>query len=104
MTINNNTVSLNAERVRRGLQSFSSEEGRYAKGGGGGNDGMDVIKYRLESLEKRFDRLDVRLDKVDVRLDKIDERHDRDFRVIFGALIAVALGLAGLMAKGFHWL
>jgi len=25
------------------------------------------------------------------------------FRQLFGALIAVALGLAGLMAKGFHW-
>lgn len=99
-----NIMSYNAGRVRRGLQSFSSEEERYAMGGGGGNDGMDVIKYRLDSLEKRFDRLDVRLDKVDVRLDKIDDRHDRDFRVLFGALIAVALGLAGLMAKGFHWL
>ena len=27
-----------------------------------------------------------------------------DFRLIFGAIIAVALGLAGLMAKGFGWL
>jgi hypothetical protein len=27
-----------------------------------------------------------------------------DFRVLFGALIAIAVGLAGIMAKGFHWL
>jgi hypothetical protein len=27
-----------------------------------------------------------------------------DFRLIFGAVIAAALGLTGLMAKGFHWL
>ena len=27
-----------------------------------------------------------------------------DFRLTFAALIAVALGLAGLLAKGFHWL
>lgn len=27
-----------------------------------------------------------------------------DFRILFGATIAVAIGLAGLMAKGFHWL
>lgn len=27
-----------------------------------------------------------------------------DFRQIFGAIIAVTLGLAGLMAKGFGWL
>lgn len=69
-----------------------------------GNDGMSVIKYRLDGLEKRFDRLDVHLDKVDVRLDKIDDRHERDFRALFGALIAAVLALAGLMAKGFHWL
>jgi hypothetical protein len=29
---------------------------------------------------------------------------ETDFRVMFGALITVALGLAALMAKGFHWL
>jgi hypothetical protein len=27
-----------------------------------------------------------------------------DFRMLFGVIIAVALGIAGLMAKGFHWL
>lgn len=27
-----------------------------------------------------------------------------DFRLLFGAIIAVALSLAGLMAKGFGWL
>mgnify|MGYP000722284598 FL=1 len=27
-----------------------------------------------------------------------------DFRLIFGAIITVALGLAALMAKGFGWL
>jgi hypothetical protein len=27
-----------------------------------------------------------------------------DFRLLFGAIISVAVGMAGLMAKGFHWL
>lgn len=27
-----------------------------------------------------------------------------DFRIFYGSLIGVALGLAGLMAHGFHWL
>jgi DNA anti-recombination protein RmuC len=27
-----------------------------------------------------------------------------DFRLTFGALITLAVGLAGLMAHGFHWL
>jgi hypothetical protein len=37
-------------------------------------------------------------------LGKMSDRMDRDFRVLFGALITVALGLGGLMAKGFGWL
>ena len=28
---------------------------------------------------------------------------ERDFRILFGALITTTLGLAALMAKGFHW-
>jgi anti-sigma-K factor RskA len=27
-----------------------------------------------------------------------------DFRLLFGALITVAVGMAALMAKGFHWI
>lgn len=33
-----------------------------------------------------------------------DRRRDRDFRILFGALITIALGLSGLMAKGFGWI
>lgn len=38
------------------------------------------------------------------RIDAVRDALERDFRLLFGALIAVALGLAALMAKGFHWL
>lgn len=40
--------------------------------------------------------------KLDVRQLRGELRGD--FRILFGALIAVALGLAGLMGRGFHWL
>jgi hypothetical protein len=40
--------------------------------------------------------------KTDVS--QIRERQDRDFRLLFSAVITVALGLGGLMAKGFGWL
>jgi hypothetical protein len=30
-------------------------------------------------------------------------RQEADFRILFAALIGVALGMAGLVAKGFHW-
>lgn len=43
---------------------------------------------------------------TDLRKDVSELRghQERDFRVLFGALIFVALSLAGLMAKGFGWL
>ncbi|AUV95230.1 TPA: hypothetical protein SMJ25_000647 [Klebsiella michiganensis] len=49
---------------------------------------------------------DVKDDIKDVRNDIKDIRKDMkgDFRLTFGALIAVALGLAGLMARGFGWI
>ncbi len=40
--------------------------------------------------------------KQDVREIKSHQRED--FRVVMGALIVAALGLAGMMAHGFHWL
>jgi hypothetical protein len=37
------------------------------------------------------------------RFEAMRDAMDRDFRLLFGAIITVALGLAALMAKGFHW-
>lgn len=42
--------------------------------------------------------------KVNGEFGKVRHEMKVDFRLLFGALIAVALGLAGLIAKGFHWL
>jgi len=40
--------------------------------------------------------------KADIRELRQDQKSD--FRITFGALITVAIGLAGLMAHGFKWL
>jgi hypothetical protein len=40
--------------------------------------------------------------KTEIREMRIDAR--TDFRLTFGVLIATALGLAGIMAKGFGWI
>jgi hypothetical protein len=37
------------------------------------------------------------------RDDGTREAQERDFRILFAALISVAIGLAAMMAKGFHW-
>lgn len=73
---------------------------------------------KIPSGDGTFDGMEARLAKVEAALEhvgremadvKTDVRSLRDqartdFRITFTAIIAVALGLAGLMAKGFHWL
>jgi tetrahydromethanopterin S-methyltransferase subunit F len=62
---------------------------------------MEARIAKLEAAVSHIER-DVSELRQDVREIKRDQR--ADFRLMFGAIIAVALGLAGLMAKGFKWL
>lgn len=62
---------------------------------------MEARVAKLEAVAESIQR-DIGDLKADVREIRRDMR--TDFRLLFGALIAVSLGLAGLMAKGFHWL
>lgn len=62
-------------------------------------------------MDARIAKLEVTVEHVkdDIREIKTDFREHRsttqtDFRILFGALITVALGLAALMAHGFHWI
>lgn len=74
---------------------------QVATGGGGPHDpGMEA---RVSKLEAHIEHIqdDINEIKSDIREIKRDAR--TDFRLLFGALIFVALGLAGLMARGFHW-
>jgi hypothetical protein len=70
-------------------------------GGGPHDPGMEA---RVAKLEAHIEHIqsDITEIKSDVREIKRDAR--TDFRLVFGAIIFVALGLAGLMAKGFHWI
>lgn len=63
-------------------------------GGSGTYDGMDGWQASVEA----------RLGELKAELNGLRSEARGDFRLIFGAIIAAALGLAGLMAKGFHWL
>ena|SRR6266404_29188 len=69
-------------------------------GGGGTFDGMEARVAKLEASVEHIQR-----DTADIKSDLRTLRdHARtDFRILFGAIITVALGLAGLMGKGFHW-
>lgn len=70
----------------------------------GGGDGGGYMEARLAKLEALADHIqtDVREVKQDIREIKKDARED--FRILFGALIAVAMVLCLILAKGFHWL
>jgi hypothetical protein len=73
-----------------------------ASGGGGPYDpGMDARVAKLESDVGHI-QTDIGEMKVDIR--EIRKAIETDFRLLFGAIIAAALGLVGVMAKGFHWL
>ena len=60
------------------------------------------------AMESRITRLEAAIDHMqrDIAELKADVRSIRttDFRIMFGALVTVALGLAAIMAKGFGWL
>ncbi|WP_254877262.1 hypothetical protein [Pantoea ananatis] len=73
---------------------------KHGSGSGGGDD----MQARVAKLESDVEHIKNSLKEIkdDVREIKRDAR--TDFRVLFGAIIALALGLSGLMAKGFHWL
>jgi len=70
-------------------------------GGGGTFGGMEVRVAKLEASSEHLVRSmdELRADVRDLKRDG-----ERDFRILFGAIIAVALGLAWMMAKGFKWM
>ncbi|RXZ36572.1 hypothetical protein D9O50_08660 [Oxalobacteraceae bacterium CAVE-383] len=73
---------------------------------------MESRVAKLESAVEYIQRdlADIKADIRDMKQTSSanirDMRHasSTDFRIMFGALIAVSLGLAGLMAKGFQWI
>lgn len=71
---------------------------------GGNPPGGDTLEARVAKLENHFEY--IRRDLDDVKTDVRDIKKDmrEDFRIMFGALVVVALGLAGMMATGFGWL
>lgn len=79
-------------------------------GGSGSNtgDGMppggNGLEARVAVLENNVDHIKADIAEIKGDVKELARAHDRDFRILFGALIAVAIGLAGMIAKGFHWL
>jgi hypothetical protein len=72
-------------------------------GGSSSGAGGEGTEARIARLESSVDHIqhDVGEIKLDIREIKNDAKSD--FKIYFAALIASVLGLAGMMAKGFHW-
>lgn len=88
------------------LQRAVDAEPPIAKRGGGGNNGgMEARIAKLEATVEHINRdlSEIKADLKDARRD-ITSIRTTDFRLTFGAIIVVALGLASLMAKGFGWI
>jgi tetrahydromethanopterin S-methyltransferase subunit G len=57
---------------------------------------------RLEvKVDQGFARVDAKVDQLSARL---DAKIDRNFLILGGMIVSLSIGMAGLMAKGFHWL
>nr|WP_287860721.1 hypothetical protein [Klebsiella sp.] len=68
-------------------------------GGGIGN-----MESKLSRLESEVGHINGAMKELGNDVKELRRDSRTDFRLLFGSLIAVALGLAGLMAKGFHWI
>lgn len=84
------------------LPNLDERLNRLQSGGAGGI--FHPMEARVAKLESDTDAIKVTIAdiKTDIREMRIDMRSD--FKLLFGALITITLGLAVLMAKGFGWL
>ena len=56
-----------------------------------------VLKTDVEYIKRDLSEM-----RTDVR--GFRDRQERDFRLLFGAIIFVTLGLTGVLAKSFGWI
>lgn len=88
-----------ADQMQAALDRLS-KTGLETGGGPGDSGGMEARVAVLEQIAKTTSET---LKEIKDELVRVRDRQERDFRLTWGGMIIVALGLAGLMAKGFKW-
>lgn len=88
-------------RVNEALARIEAAERTTRHGGDGGGEAMEA---RLAKVEAAIEHIQTSLTDIKTDAREIKNHAREDFRVVCGLIIAVALAMAGLMAKGFHWL
>ncbi len=99
---NGNVYELKKYRTDRNYDTSMYVDDESSFGGGGGGDmWQQSVETRLSELRGDIQGLRT---EMSGEFRSIRDRQDRDFRLLFGAVIATALGIAGLMARGFGWI
>jgi hypothetical protein len=58
----------------------------------------------VAQLELVVDAIQLSLADIQLDIGEMKKESLTNFRIVFGALIAVSLGMTGLLAKGFQWI
>jgi len=88
-------------RVDDRFEKFEAKvDDRFGKFEAKVDDRFDRFEAKIEKTDAKFD---AKFDRVDARFEEVRIHARSDFHLLFGSLIASALGLAGMMAKGFGW-
>ena len=97
----------NLARLDSRLQHLQAANDASAFGNGGEppyDGGMETRVGRLEASVEHIqsDLTDLKADVRELRKDVASIR-TTDFRIMYGSFVAGILGLAAIMAHGFHW-
>ncbi len=70
---------------------------------------INGVEQRLDAkIDEVYQRLDAKINgveqRLDAKIDRLSTKVDRHFVVLGGMIVSLGVGMAGLMAKGFHWL
>ena len=63
-----------------------------------------LMEARLASLETHTQHIVTNVGDLRADVRRLKSRIDSHFIILAGMVIASAVGLAGLIARGFHWL
>ena len=66
------------------------------------NDRLGKVDTRLAVVETEMTTLEAAIGRLIAATVRFQEKARTGFRLTIGAVIATALGLAGMMVKGFH--
>lgn len=90
------------QRVHDALERQEKDSKRIG-GPGGPTDGVH-LESRVAKLESDVSHISSDISDIKIDIRELRKNSSFDFRLLFGAIITATLGLAYLMARGFHWL